>query len=74
VSKQPLTTHLFCQKITDKQKLSEIEKSDLDPLFEEASYWAKKQVSIDKIQQKFAVGCMRTGIILEQLKVTEIVK
>ena len=62
-------------KITDKQKLSEIEKSDLDPFFEEASKWAKqkKQVSIDQIRRKFAVAHIRAGRILEQLKVTGIV-
>ena len=63
-------------KITDKQLLSDIEKSDLDTLFEEASEWAKlkKQVSIDYIRTKFVVGNNRAGIILEQLKVTGIVK
>jgi DNA segregation ATPase FtsK/SpoIIIE-like protein len=63
-------------KITNKQKLSEIEKSDLDPIFEDASEWAKpkKRVSIDQIQTKFAVGHIRVGIILEQLKVIGIVK
>lgn len=68
-------THQTKQK-TDKQRLSDIEKSDLDPLFEEVSVWTKpkKQISIDQIQQKFAVGYIRAGRILEQLKVTGIVK
>jgi S-DNA-T family DNA segregation ATPase FtsK/SpoIIIE len=63
-------------EITDKQLSSDIEKSDLDPFFEEASKWAKqkKQVSIDQIRRKFAVGNNRAGIIFEQLKVNGILK
>lgn len=63
-------------EVTDKQLSSDIEKSDLDPFFEEASKWAKqkKQVSIDQIRRKFAVAHIRASIILEQLKVNGIVK
>lgn len=55
--------------------ITENEKSDLDPFYEEASKWAKakKQVSRDQIQRKFAVGYLRAGRILEQLKVDGIV-
>ncbi|MEI6753518.1 MAG: FtsK/SpoIIIE domain-containing protein [Paludibacter sp.] len=67
---------LILPKINDNQQFKEIEKSDLDPFFEEASKWAKqkKQVSLDQIQTKFAVGHIRAGRILEQLKVNGIVK
>lgn len=63
-------------KINENQQFSEIEKSDLDPLFDEVSEWVKpkKQVSIDQIRTKFAVGHIRAGIILEQLKVNGIIK
>jgi S-DNA-T family DNA segregation ATPase FtsK/SpoIIIE len=63
-------------KINDNQQFTEIEKSDLDPLFDEASEWAKqkKQVSIDQIQTKYEVGRIRASRILEQLKITGIVK
>jgi S-DNA-T family DNA segregation ATPase FtsK/SpoIIIE len=77
ISEQPTVNNTFVlPKIADNQKFSAIEKSDLDPLFDEASKWAKpkKQVSIDQIKRKFAVGYIRAGIILEQLKVNGIVK
>jgi S-DNA-T family DNA segregation ATPase FtsK/SpoIIIE len=63
-------------KSSEKPPIPEIEKIVLDPLYEEASKWAKpkKQVSIDQIQTKFAVGRIRAGRILEQLKVNRIVK
>lgn len=63
-------------EISDIELSTDIEKSDLDPFYEEASKWAKakKQVSRDQIQRKFAVGYIRAGRILEQLKVNGIVK
>ena len=76
ISEQTAVVDTFIMpKITDNQQLSEIEKSDLDPLFEEVSEWAKqkKQVSVDQIQTKFAVGRIRASRILEQLKVKGIV-
>jgi S-DNA-T family DNA segregation ATPase FtsK/SpoIIIE len=77
ISEQTAVADTFIlPEITDKQLSSEIEKSDLDPFFEEASKWAKqkKQVSIDQIRRKFAVAHIRAGRILEQLKVNGIVK
>lgn len=77
ISEQTTVADTFIlPEINENQELSDIEKSDLDPFFEEASKWAKqkKQVSIDQIQTKFGVGHIRAGRILEQLKVTGIVK
>jgi DNA segregation ATPase FtsK/SpoIIIE-like protein len=77
ISEQTAVADTFIlPKITDKQLSSDIGKSDLDPLFDVVSEWAKpkKQVSIDQIQRKFAVGYIRADRILEQLKVTGIVK
>jgi S-DNA-T family DNA segregation ATPase FtsK/SpoIIIE len=76
ISEQTAVADTFMlPKINDKQLSSDIEKSDLDPFFEEASKWAKqkKQVSIDQIRRKFAVAHIRASIILEQLKVNGIV-
>lgn len=63
-------------EVSETILFSENGKSDLDPFYEEASKWAKakKQVSRDQIQRKFAVGYLRAGRILEQLKVDGIVK
>lgn len=77
ISEQIADTDTFIlPRITDKMQLSAIEKSDLDPFYDEASKWAKakKQVSRDQIQRKFAVGNIRAGRILEQLIVNGIVK
>ena len=77
ISEQTAITDTFIlPEITDKQLSSEIEKSDLDPFYEEASKWAKqkKEVSINQIQRKFAVGHIRAVRIFEQLKVNGIVK
>lgn len=77
ISKQTAVYDTFIlPKSSEKHPLPEINKIDLDPLYEEASKWAKpkKQVSIDQIKRKFAVGYIRAGRILEQLKVNEIVK
>lgn len=67
---------LILPELSDIELSTDIEKSDLDPFYEEASKWAKakKQVSIDQIQRKFAVGNIRAGRILEQLIVNGIVK
>jgi S-DNA-T family DNA segregation ATPase FtsK/SpoIIIE len=77
ISEQTAVADTFTlPEISDIQFSSDIEKSDLDPFYEEASKWAKakKQVSRDQIQRKFAVGHIRAGVILEQLKVNGVVK
>lgn len=67
---------LILPELSDIELSTDIEKSDLDPFYEEASKWAKakKQVSRDQIQRKFAVGYIRADRILEQLIVNGIVK
>ena len=60
-------------EVTDEDECMEVQR---DPLFEEASRYAKRKedVTTSELQRKFAIGYIRANRLLAQLKSAGVVK
>lgn len=60
-------------EVTDEDECMEVQR---DPLFEEASRYAKRKedVTTSELQRKFAIGYIRANRLLTQLKSAGVVK
>ena len=60
-------------EVTDDDECMEVQR---DPLFEEASRYAKRKedVTTSELQRKFAIGYIRASRLLAQLKSVGVVK
>lgn len=60
-------------EVTDEDECMEVQR---DPLFEEASRYAKRKedVTTSELQRKFAIGYIRANRLLTQLKLAGVVK
>jgi len=60
-------------EVTDGDECMEVQR---DPLFEEASRYAKRKedVTTSELQRKFAIGYIRANRLLTQLKLAGVVK